>query len=228
MIMEAEILDNIPFGLDLDKLIKKLRIKEGSSDVERLESLAEEAMAIGRPKALYKAAYIETRGQDSVVINGFTFTSRVLQVNLEEAHRVFFYLATCGTELEDWSKSLDDLLYQYWADNIKEMCLRAATSTLHRHLKDRFQLKKTATMSPGSLEDWPITEQRPFFDLIGDLNEEIGVQLTDSFLMLPVKSISGIRFPTETHFESCQLCSRKNCPGRRAHYDKDLYDSRFV
>jgi hypothetical protein len=55
----------------------------------------------------------------------------------------------------------------------------------------------------------------------------VGVRLTDSCLMMPTKSVSGIRFPTETSFESCQLCPRDDCPGRRAPYDSGLYDRRY-
>jgi hypothetical protein len=49
----------------------------------------------------------------------------------------------------------------------------------------------------------------------------------DSLMMDPVQSISGIIFPTETSFESCQLCPRENCPGRRAAYDKNLYEKKY-
>jgi hypothetical protein len=142
---------------------------------------------------------------------------------------VFLYLATCGTEIEDWSKSIgNDLLHQYWTDALKEMALRAAQKSLDNHLKDRFRLGRTTTMAPGSLEDWPITEQGPLFELFGDLNKAIGVRLNKNFLMLPIKSISGFRFLTETRFESCQLCTREDCPGRRALYDETLYERRFA
>ena len=50
----------------------------------------------------------------------------------------------------------------------------------------------------------------------------IGVNLTDSFLMIPRKSISGIYFPTEIKFYSCQLCPRERCIGRKAPYDSKL------
>jgi len=45
--------------------------------------------------------------------------------------------------------------------------------------------------------------------------------------MVPVKSVSGILFPTEESFASCQLCPREVCPGRRAPYDPDLYDAKY-
>jgi len=38
-------------------------------------------------------------------------------------------------------------------------------------------------MNPGSLEDWPLTEQRVLFALLGDPQAAIGVRLTDSLLM---------------------------------------------
>ena len=82
-------------------------------------------------------------------------------------------------------------------------------------------------MTPGSLEDWPISEQRPLFEILGDIQDAIGVQLKDSLMMSPVQSVSGIIFPTEATFESCQLCPRENCPGRRAAYDKNLYEKKY-
>ena len=57
--------------------------------------------------------------------------------------------------------------------------------------------------------------------------ERLGVRLTDSLLMIPSKSVSGIRFPTEQTFASCQLCPRAGCPSRQAPYDATLYDKKY-
>jgi len=225
--MDSFVLDNVPFRIDTGQLYKNLRIKEGSELVARLNHLVDKAQAIGRPKASYKVAFIESRGDDQIIIDGVMLTSRVLRVNLEKAHRVFPFVATSGTELEEWSKSFDDLLEKYWVDAIKEMALRVALQHLTEHLIDRFQPGKIARMNPGSLPDWPLQEQRPLFALLGKGPEAIGVKLTDSFLMVPIKSVSGIWFPTEESFESCLLCPREKCPGRRAPYDSDLYDQKY-
>ena len=61
-------------------------------------------------------------------------------------------------------------------------------------------------MNPGSLADWPLREQRPLFGLLGNVRAAIGVTLTPSLLMTPTKSVSGILFPSEETFASCQLC----------------------
>jgi len=46
------------------------------------------------------------------------------------------------------------------------------------------------------------------------------VRLTESLLMIPRKSASGIYFPTEVSFSSCQLCPRERCDNRKAGYDE--------
>ena len=224
---DTVILDEIPFQIDLDKLKKELRIRPGHTTENDLQSLAEEAQAVGKPKALYKAAYVDSNGDDHIVVDGIQFTSRVLRVNLEEVRRVFPYVITCGTELEEWAESIDDMLQSYWADTIKEVALRRARTSLLDHLKKTYRLGKMSAMAPGSLKDWPIQQQRPLFQLLGDVEEAIGARLTSSMLMIPNKTISGIRFPTESSFESCQLCPRERCPSRRAAYNPDLYEERF-
>jgi len=77
-------------------------------------------------------------------------------------------------------------------------------------------------MSPGSLKDWPINEQKKLFSILGDVESSLGVTLTPSFLMIPRKSLSGIYFPSEIPFLSCQLCPRQSCPSRQAAFDHKL------
>ncbi|MBN2390423.1 MAG: vitamin B12 dependent methionine synthase [Anaerolineae bacterium] len=226
------IIDAIPFQPDRAVLLSRLRIKEGSPYVGDVQRLADEAQELARPKALYKVAFIDARDDDTVVIDGMKFTSRVLSVNLEPVYRVFPYVVTCGVELDAWAHAQEDMLYQYWADLIKEMALREAVQTLNVQMTEQYGLGKMAAMSPGSLADWPLPQQRPLFTILGDVKGAIGVELSDSFLMTPNKTVSGLRFATgrqdwRDDFTSCQLCPRENCPGRRAPYDDTLYDRKY-
>jgi hypothetical protein len=220
-------LDDVSFQIDVGDLMNKLRVKEESGRADGLRRLVETAQAIGKPKALYKVAYVESKDTNTVVVDGITFTSRVLRVNLESAHRVFPFVATCGMELEDWARSIDDLLQRYWAETINEMALRSVRQALDEHLVQRYQPGQVSTMNPGSLGDWPLREQGVLFALLGDPHQSIGVRLTESFLMIPIKSVSGILFPTEESFANCQLCPREMCPSRRAPYDPDLYEKKY-
>jgi len=224
---DITILDEIPFSIDVDALASRVHVKEENGYLDELKRLVDEGQAIARPKAMYRRAFIDHKGEDHVVVEDIRMTSRVLRVNLEHAHRVFPFVATCGMELEAWERSLDDVLHRYWAETIKEMALRQALQAMNEHMTERFRPGQTSTMNPGSLADWPIREQRNLFALLGDVEKAIGVRLEDSFLMIPTKSVSGIRFPTETRFESCQLCPRRGCPGRRALYEEGLYEARY-
>jgi hypothetical protein len=225
--MSLTVIDATPFQPDRVTLLKRLRIREDSPYVGDVQRLVDEAQDIARPKALYKVAFIDARDDDAVVVDGVKLTSRVLSVNLEPVYRVFPYVATCGVELDAWAHAQEDMLYQYWADLIKEMALREAVQTLNERMAEQYGLGKMAVMSPGSLADWPLPQQRPLFTILGDVKGAIGVELSDSFLMTPNKTVSGLRFAAADDFASCQLCPRENCPGRRAPYDDTLYDRKY-
>ncbi|NWF55069.1 MAG: vitamin B12 dependent methionine synthase [Syntrophaceae bacterium] len=225
--MKSTILEALPFKVDRDALKKNLRIKEGTEMVGKLERMVREAENLARPKVCFRVAYVESKGDDHLMIEGVQFTSRVLRVNLDKVYRIFPYVATCGLELEEWSKSVEGILEQFWAEEIKVLAVRGTIRYLQDYLTDRYQPGPMSRMNPGSLPDWPLSEQGPLFALLGSAPAAIGVQLKDSFLMTPVKSVSGIWFPTEEKFESCQLCQREKCPGRRAPYAPGLMEQKY-
>ena len=224
--MKSSIIDNISFIPDIGLLLKSLYIKN-SSDIETITQLCKEAQEIARPKFAYNVSFIEERGEDFIVADQIRFNSRVMSVNLSKLDRIFPIIATCGREIEEWSKGIHDILYQYWADKIKEMALESARKNGIEYVCNRYNLKRISFMSPGSIDDWPLSAQTGLFSLLGNAVSEIGVELTDSFLMLPVKTVSLIMFETEINYDNCQLCPRKSCPNRRATYVPDLYEKRY-
>ncbi|MGC8877693.1 MAG: vitamin B12 dependent-methionine synthase activation domain-containing protein [Anaerolineae bacterium] len=227
-VVEQHILDPIPWQIDIVQLAQKLHLVGRSEELKDLKEMVAQALAIGRPKAFYALAPIESRGEQSVVINGIELRSRVLRVNLEQAHRVFSFVATCGTELESWSETVSDrILHRFWADQIKELALRSAIAFMRDHLVTHYRPGRIAQMNPGSLADWPLGQQKPLFRILGTAPQSIGVQLTEHMLMIPTKSVSGLIFPTESAFESCQLCPLEGCPSRRAEYQPTLYSQRY-
>lgn len=223
-----EILSNIPVELDERQVLARLRVPEGSEDEKRARELIARVLERANPKAIYDLCAVDEKGSRTIEIGGVVFESRVLRVNLDAAHRAFPYIATCGRELEGVPGVAGDLLLEYWLEELKAMALGAATAYLRAHIDGKYEPGKMSAMAPGSLEDWPITQQEQLFSLFGDVEAKIGVRLTESFLMLPMKSVSGVYFPTETSFESCRLCPREVCPGRRARYDPELWEKRYA
>jgi hypothetical protein len=225
--MDPTILDAIPWHVDLPQLMQQLGIKAGDSHAEKARTMAAEAEAVGKPRALYKAGLIESRGEDHVVIEGVVFKSRVLAVNLAKVHRAFPFVATCGAELEDWSRSFVSVLERFWADAINGMALGASILAMLEHIEDQHHPGNLSMMNPGSIDSWSLSEQRALFTVLGDPEESIGVQLMESCFMRPSMSTSGIWFPAEDHYENCMLCPMERCPGRRAPYDQDLYARKY-
>jgi hypothetical protein len=213
-----ETLENIPVHLDAAIIQKALRL----DSLSETNDLIETAQPLVRGRAVYRTCYVESRLGDAVILDGSRFTSRVLRTNLESVERAFLYVVTIGHDLEEAMASCDDLLRQYYLDVVGNVAVSNARAFLEKHLIKRFGLSTVSKMSPGSLADWPIQEQRPLFGTIGDVEGSIGVHLTKSCLMIPRKSVSGIYFPTEVPFLSCQLCPRRDCPGRQAPYDQAL------
>jgi hypothetical protein len=222
-----EAIKDIPFKLDTPALLQRVHIRPGSEDAQDFEKLLHLTRQIGKPKALYTEVYVDLHGEDSVALNGVIFTSPMLHDNLKNVDRVFPFIATCGQEMDQVDLPETNILTQFWWDVIKADLLHAARQHLFELLRYKYQLKKTASMNPGSgdVHIWPIEQQRGLFSLLGDVRGQIGVELTDSFLMIPNKTVSGIHFPTEKDFRTCQVCHRENCPGRSAPFDQELWES---
>ena len=218
-----EVLTNIPFDLEPERVLRYMRLRNKNKNIEEMvQELIEIARPIAKPKAIYEVSYIDDRQGDTVTIDGVKFTGNVLRINLDPVERVFPYVATCGTELEEITIPSSDFMKTFCLDALKTVVVRTAVSHLSKHLTSYYALGEMSHMNPGSLDSWPITQQRQLFSIFGNVEEIIGVRLTESCVMVPTKSVSGVYFPTETRFESCQLCPRENCFGRRAEYDPEL------
>ena len=215
------ILTKTNVNISLDEVRKRLHMKK-DRDLGELKPLIDVARALIEPRALYDVRYIEQKLEDGVIANGRRLQSRVLRKNLDQVERIFPFVITLGPKLGEKQAAGSDLLENFYLDTIGNIALNSACKQLERHLKSQFALEKISSMAPGSLADWPIEQQVPLFKLLGDVETSIGVTLTDSLLMLPAKSISGIYFPTEASFFSCQLCPRQRCESRKAKYDAKL------
>jgi hypothetical protein len=223
-----EVLDNIPIELDIEAVVKRMHLRKRNDNIlNSIREMLDIACPVARPKAVYEVAYIENRDGDSLEIGGVKFISRVLRINLNDVERVFPYIVTCGRELEKIEIPSTDFIKGYYLDQIKETAVVLARQYVEDYLKKKYALGQLSRMSPGAAMkiDWSITQQKELFSVFGGrekVEELIGVRLTDSFLMVPIKSVSGILFPTEVNFESCQMCPRERCIGRRAAYDPEL------
>ena len=200
---------------------EKLMAMTNDEFADELADMLEEAQTVADPVVLFGVCGTKTAEDGMVTVNGVTIRSSLAAEKLGGRGRCFPYIASCGKALEEWSKQYaDDLLAEYWADEIKKYYLGLVRSAYYTYLKDKYHLGGHLTsLNPGSLKAWPLSGQAELFDVLGGrefVEEQTGVVYTESFLMLPSKSSSGIAFESEVFYENCQFCPLENCPGRRA------------
>jgi hypothetical protein len=221
------VLDEVPFQLPVEDIQRDLHVRPGTEDAATLARLVARAREIARPRAVYAEAFVEERGEETVRVGEVTFRSRALRRSLDGVERVFPFVATCGREVDETNPSPpDDIVTRFWWDAIQERLLEAALSHVADDIGRRFRLGATVMMSPGAADAgvWPIEEQAALFELLGDVEARVGVGLTESLFMVPAKSVSGIRFASESDFRSCQVCRRPRCPRREASFDPLLWE----
>lgn len=223
--METVVRQNLPFKLSVDALKVPLSIDEEFEDEFR--EIYGECLRIANPKYMYLSLDVRQDGEETH-IGGEVFTSRIMRVNLEGVSRAYPYAVTCGRELYEYALSTDDPLARYWIDTISERILYQASAQCLKEIRERAGSENVSSMNPGSLSDFPITQQKPLFRLLGDVYGQIGIHLTDTCLMLPYKSLSGIYFVSAKDYVNCALCQRVDCPNRRVEFDEMLYNATFA
>jgi len=217
--------------LDREAAATELRIDESLR--EEFDEVFDRAMALAKPAMAFTRAAIEPLTERSVRVCGDdgaqiqVFESRIVRVNLEGVARIYPYVTTSGRALYDARTAQPDPLYAFWMDSVGELLLRPAIEQGRAYIRAKYGTGELYAMNPGSLPDFPIKQQRPLFDLLGDVFGAIGVQLTDTYLMLPVKSVSGFLFESEQHYLNCKFCARGDCPGRREPFDPAMFEEKY-
>lgn len=142
------------------------------------------------------------------------------QLRGSEAYALF--ICTSGTEYEAYLQRLKDngdmvrvfiadalgsVIAEHCADQM-EICLQESIDKLGWHHTNRF--------SPGYC-GWHVSQQQLLFPLFG--GNSCGVSLTESSLMVPIKSVSGIIGLGEKVRKleyTCGLCDFKQCYKRKS------------
>jgi hypothetical protein len=133
-----EILDNIPVRIDLESMVKRMRLRSRNEGIEEnIRELIGLARAVARPKAVFKISPVEKKNGDSLEIDGVRFTSRVLRVNLDEIDTVYPYVVTCGREVDEIDIPPHEFMRFYLMDQIKEMLVHSSLSYLHDYLREK-------------------------------------------------------------------------------------------
>ncbi|MCM1115095.1 MAG: Vitamin B12 dependent methionine synthase activation subunit [Clostridium sp.] len=174
------------------EILRYLRTSSKTED-ERLLALIDECCdevnSCVKPKTLHRI-FDCTVTEDGLAVGNMFFKSKRLAQNLSGCQRVCVFGATLGTEC-------DRLLRTYSATNISksvvlQACLASKIEEICDSLEDKLKadgLLLRQRYSPGYF-DLDIKENKKVFELL-ELTKRIGLTLTDTYQMVPTKSVTA-------------------------------------
>lgn len=141
------------------------------------------------------------------------------QLKGSEAYSLF--ICSAGTEYQEYQDRLmaeGDMVRVFIADAIGSQLAEKCADRMEEFLQksiDKLHWNRTNRFSPGYC-GWHVSQQQKLFPLMQ--NHGTGVRLTESSLMIPIKSVSGvIGLGPEVKYNpyTCGLCNFAKCYKRR-------------
>jgi len=214
---------NLPFNSTKDEIIATSGIDAACPSIhERVASLVNQGIEIARPVVFYKKTSIHRDEEGAIHIDSIPLEGVLPSQQLDESSEAALFIASCGQELHSWKESLNDYFDISVAGIVAERALQSAMKALFKTMKAECSKKHLSIMTPGSVPEWPLSEQEKIFYFLGDAAREKGISLSSSCMMVPMKTVSGILFSGDEKFETCSLCSFKDCSLRHNGFYKDL------
>lgn len=157
-------------------------------------------------------------GNSSILADGIEFKiGKTVAKELRNSTSVALFICTAGKGISERSQKLlagDHPVLGYVFDVLGSMIVESATDQLQKEIRRIAHsqgLSITNRYSPGYCK-WSVADQHKLFSFFSP--NCCGISLTDSALMSPIKSVSGIiGLGKEVKFReyTCDLCSQTDC-----------------
>ncbi len=196
------------------EILRYAGVGENSSE---LEELIDECIEEVLPKLYYKVCFCELPTKDF-----FVGSSKDLEKNLGDCTSVILFCATIGIEIDRliWRYSsispLKSLLFQaIGTERIESLC-----DLFNYEIKEQKKKigKFTRPRFSAGYGDFPIEAQKDIIRIL-DTSRKIGVNLNESLLMSPSKSVTAIIGITDKNIcedkKECEICKKEDCEYRR-------------
>jgi len=173
---------------------------------------------ICKPQYFYEVYNAGVFDNVSIEINNTKFkTGKIITHYLFGMEKCCVFTTTAGKEYETYMIELRKV-----GDNLKEFVADSLGSIIAEYCVNNIVKELTITdnncsypYSPGFC-NWKLTEQQLLFSLLPET--PCGIELTESCLMIPIKSTSGIigigKNIKQIEY-ACNICKIKNCYKRK-------------
>ncbi len=182
-----------------------------------------------KPKLCFYIGKGELDEEQNVLhTNGRTMNiGKIITRQLRGSSLYAFFVCTAGTSFQQYQdrlKAEGDIVREFAANAIGSVLAEKTADAMERELEaflaDKAGLCHTNRFSPGYC-GWHVREQKMLFSTFPEANP-CDVHLTDSCLMLPIKSVSGVIGIGENVRKldyTCGLCDYAKCYKRRRKSD---------
>ncbi|MGM9712779.1 MAG: radical SAM family heme chaperone HemW [Prevotella sp.] len=236
--MTSETLTYDMLGITLDDVFNEMGCKgtcPADSIGDEVKAIVSDVRQWVRPRYVFTVMRGETDtahktlrltprpGDDGVEFECGGIVSRQLREG--EAYAIF--VCTAGAEYQRFIERLSaegDMVRVFIVNALGSVIAESTADYMERVLQeqiDKLGWHRTNRFSPGYC-GWHVSEQQKLFPLFN--GSTAGVRLTDSSLMMPIKSVSGvIGLGHKVRYleYSCGLCDYKDCYKRRARRPND-------
>jgi len=201
-------------GISLSELYEQMGYEQAVPDeatVKETDMIIAEAKSFLRPRFSF---FVQRELPDFAI-------GKIIERQLKGAEAYAFFICTAGVEYEAFQERLKkegDMVRVFIADALGSVIAEKAADQMELSLQeniDKLGWHHTNRFSPGYC-GWHVSQQQLLFPLFK--GETCGVKLTESSLMLPIKSVSGIigLGPNVRHLDyTCGLCDFKQCYKRK-------------
>jgi len=165
---------------------------------------------------------ITTPREGAFYINENRFDcGRIISGQIKKSEALVLICATLGLSFDEWSQSYfkkGDPVYGLAADSLGSVMVEAAIEWVDNKVQSIMSERSlfcTNRYSPGYC-GWSVSEQHKLFSYLPE--NFLDIQVTESSLMLPIKSVSGvigIGKNVKRVDYTCQVCNKTDCYMRR-------------
>ncbi|MCD4711141.1 MAG: methionine synthase [Bacteroidales bacterium] len=208
-------------------ILKLLGNQQGAIDAHTtalVDQYVAECLRVSSPTGAFVLAdAVEAESSLEIIIPGVTFhPGRIIHNMLQHSKNYALFLVTAGPEPENLVRTLleqENYLEGYIADLIASAIVESVAGQVEeqvRKLANNRGLKITSRYSPGYCS-WNVEEQQKLFSLFPKAC--CGISLSESSLMNPIKSASGIiGIGAEVEYRdyTCEICPMINCQFRNS------------
>ena len=224
------VIDNIALTMGIEQVLRRQGIQDCLKLQPHLMVLLRELLSTANellePAIAYESHTItEVRHDRLCLEDGTVLCSSLLSSVVAQAQELGVMVGTIGPHLEEKvaayfgsNEPLRGLLLDGIGSAAVDCLAQEACQFMNREALSR-GYNASSPLSPG-MPGWPISEQQHLFRLVP--TEQIGVRLTSSAMMVPLKSISmvigiGPDMPTWKQAEVCDRCSLKGTCRHKVH-----------